>query len=75
MAKQIPESAQVVIIGGGIVGASIAYHRYVCINRFPAQYQVANHPADNVNALNLRNSFRKFPAQIKYLLVLDRGFG
>ncbi len=26
MAKQIPESAQVVIIGGGIVGASIAYH-------------------------------------------------
>ena len=25
MAKQIPESAQVVIIGGGIVGASIAY--------------------------------------------------
>ena len=26
MAKQIPGSAQVVIIGGGIVGASIAYH-------------------------------------------------
>ena len=26
MAKQIPERAQVVIIGGGIVGASIAYH-------------------------------------------------
>ncbi|MBT6372588.1 MAG: FAD-dependent oxidoreductase, partial [Acidimicrobiaceae bacterium] len=26
MAKQIPDRAQVVIIGGGIVGASIAYH-------------------------------------------------
>ncbi|MBJ31901.1 MAG: FAD-dependent oxidoreductase [Acidimicrobiaceae bacterium] len=26
MAKQIPERAQVVIVGGGIVGASIAYH-------------------------------------------------
>ena len=26
MAKQIPERAQVVIIGGGIVGASVAYH-------------------------------------------------
>ena len=26
MAKQIPGSAQVVIIGGGIIGASIAYH-------------------------------------------------
>ena len=26
MANKIPEQAQVVIIGGGIVGASIAYH-------------------------------------------------
>tara|TARA_B100000446_G_scaffold94086_1_gene88227 strand:- start:791 stop:919 length:129 start_codon:yes stop_codon:yes gene_type:complete len=26
MANQIPERAQVVIIGGGIVGTSIAYH-------------------------------------------------
>ena len=26
MAKNVPERAQVVIIGGGIVGASIAYH-------------------------------------------------
>ena len=26
MAKQVPDRAQVVIIGGGIVGASVAYH-------------------------------------------------
>ena len=26
MAPQLPDRAQVVIIGGGVVGASIAYH-------------------------------------------------
>ena len=26
MVKQIPSSAQVVIVGGGVIGCSVAYH-------------------------------------------------
>ena len=83
MAKQIPERAQVVIIGGGIVGASIAYHLaelgwsdVVLLERHTLTSGTTWHAAGLVGCLRATHNMTRlaaYSAELYESLELDMG--
>ena len=83
MAKQIPERAQVVIIGGGIVGASVAYHLaelgwsdVVLLERHTLTSGTTWHAAGLVGCLRATHNMTRlaaYSAELYESLELDMG--